>query len=835
MIPEFFRMQKRWAVYGPDKKPWLASPLQGQSHKQDGAPNQLLYPAANNKDDGLVTYDYALASVAKGVMTQGWPEGKCGPAYAMRAEDCIVCIDLDDPVKAIASSNYAHISQENKDIAVELVLALNRDIYARFSAAGAYIEHSMSGNGAHIFFKAKLPEGVTRCTMNICGSIFSADQFIYMRQDGNGDLIDGQLLLNEVLMEYGAAGKYNPAHGQMIHEVVKADYAGIESGMYAAYGRQLGMPDTDVINQLQYKNKASWAALVTGEYSKDHSDTVKNLIGDLDKVTGDPDQIKRLVMGSRVLMLHPVGANGQLRADKWDRHFEAELVKRRAANDLELSKRELEREAAKAVLAGKEIVVESQTPVASSIPKHFEIFQRLAGDLPREYWDICLPPGMAGQFVRETLEASPIKDIVYAVPSVLTQLSPYVARWVDGPYGQPACFMVIVSGHSATGKTTSVDAFGKLEAQSFKGQVSLKSRSKKIKIGSKQGAHAVFEEFPAVNLVDDDCETIMSLTFTGANKAGEINIHKSAITAMVLAIYDAPTSPIDSYQPDASVRSKASGEKEIRRLRVSQYWSTTPGVFSTYITEEGVLKGLGSRVLMVVHPEKYELPDEDFNLRRTFSDGPRIRLMQLAEKARAFDVIMQNPGWDGAGVENIGMSVDAGLWLRGYMRRLRELNFEVANAGGGTDTLLARTDMLALRIATVVCVADGRTEVSLQDLWWSIGYVLQNSCIVAGMFHKQELGASVEKADDTVLRIMRRMLDRHDRGIAGKLAGGVNSGVLRKACLDVRPFRGMSGVQGRQLLDTVLREMVASGQLVLNTQYPEAGKGGKPADVYSLA
>ncbi|MGO7501540.1 DUF3987 domain-containing protein [Rhizobium johnstonii] len=176
----------------------------------------------------------------------------------------LVCVDYDDhpggDVEAV----------RNGAAYVEEVL----------SKTPTYAERSVQGNGQHWFYRATLPHGLTyRAADGLSMEVYSAG-FI---------AITGNAL---------SAWQQPIADGQAIVDSwnLQPPVANIGSiGKTEEHERALDLTDKQVIETLMVRRPASFNTLATEGDLGERSDAFAYLIGDLDKITGDPEQIDRII------------------------------------------------------------------------------------------------------------------------------------------------------------------------------------------------------------------------------------------------------------------------------------------------------------------------------------------------------------------------------------------------------------------------------------------------------------------------------------------------------------------------------------------------------------
>ncbi|MGO6689935.1 DUF3987 domain-containing protein [Rhizobium leguminosarum] len=179
-----------------------------------------------------------------------------------------------------------------------------------------YAETSISGKGQHVFYRGILPHGRTYGGVSQYSFEIYSDRFIAITGNTTSawgaptPVADGQVIID----------------AWKLPEIVRGAPT-VEPTV--ALGRRLDLSDRDVFRKLEIHRPTQYAWLGSSETLHGlRGDHFSKIIGDLDKITGDPVQIDRMIRKS------PMYQNGY-NAEKYDREGEAWLARKGCANMFE--------------------------------------------------------------------------------------------------------------------------------------------------------------------------------------------------------------------------------------------------------------------------------------------------------------------------------------------------------------------------------------------------------------------------------------------------------------------------------------------------------------------
>ncbi|APH71137.1 hypothetical protein BSQ44_06955 [Aquibium oceanicum] len=226
------------------------------------------------------------------------PQGRYGVGFVLTEQSGFVVVDIDQKIGSTEDRERVHQASQ--------LLLGKQATYTEFSISG--------GGGFHIVYKGKLPQGIASANGLMPGvEIYAWNRFIAftgkVTAGGDRPVADGSAVIEELFAE---RPEYLDTH-RNVRGVKNVD---------STYdlGRVIGLPDERVLRVMQLRCEASYN-LMNADNCDDFSLAMLQIIGDLDKITGDPAQIFRIVARSNVVMKGPPNAAGEDRPDKLHRLF----------------------------------------------------------------------------------------------------------------------------------------------------------------------------------------------------------------------------------------------------------------------------------------------------------------------------------------------------------------------------------------------------------------------------------------------------------------------------------------------------------------------------------
>ncbi|MBF0680827.1 MAG: AAA family ATPase [Devosia sp.] len=286
-IPNELKTLRQWVV-------WKAITEDGRTTKQPLCPNAL-YPANVTNPGDWGSFDDAVKAMNDN------PSVVAGIGFVFTADDEYFGIDLDDESK-VASQDLVRRQK--------LVDQVMRN-------TTSYAEVSPSGKGIHIIARGRLSSDCRHRNVRLQIEIYDQRRFFTM----TGNLIQARRSITD---EQEAADKLSAAMGgDHSSASIGVDLEPTTNGF-----RRLDMLDAEVI---EFANDNIFGFLERYSFVnvKDWSEAHRDLLGDLDKVSGDPEQVQRIVHSSPLVLLAPSKA-GETRLSKSQRIFAEELAGVRA-------------------------------------------------------------------------------------------------------------------------------------------------------------------------------------------------------------------------------------------------------------------------------------------------------------------------------------------------------------------------------------------------------------------------------------------------------------------------------------------------------------------------
>ena len=213
-------------------------------------------------------------------------------------------IDPDDPMAQGTFDEVVNIMRANADgwygIGIVLTpetraLCFDADTPQAFGLldqmnehARTYVETSISGVGRHYLWQGTLPHNRSAVIDKALGiEVYAHDRFIAITGNvlpqGNGHIADGSDMFAQMF------AKLPPPRED------------ISLGETGELGRHLGLTDKRVVNILAYRCRWAYDLLASNAPLADRSEQLMRIVGDLDKITGSPVQIWRIMANSPMI------------------------------------------------------------------------------------------------------------------------------------------------------------------------------------------------------------------------------------------------------------------------------------------------------------------------------------------------------------------------------------------------------------------------------------------------------------------------------------------------------------------------------------------------------
>lgn len=483
-----------------------------------------------------------------------------------------------------------------------------------------YVERSLQGAGTHAFYRGTLPHGRVGGIIDQLNLEIYAAQFI---------AITG----NAVIGSHSAI-----ADGQPIVDSWKLPppVAATQLGPTEALGRSLNLSDADVISTMIVRRRSIFNMMNSQADLGDRSTAYAQIIGDLDKITGDPAQIDRIIRKCPFFKnaynsskydqtpkwLHKSQCSSML--DYWLKQARtnntesiqyAEFITQERREFLEsvvavFERERLEREqhahTDMIAAAAKPADVAHSVKADSSVAKLlFEIQDSVGGSFD----DLSIPPGAVGRFVESLAPMLTDPRLTFALPAVISTLSGYLGQTFKAPgFGMGLVNHFIIAGQMNTGKTSTMSVFNSAIDQALSGRYRDPANPTKLlreDTSTFQQAHRRIIETRAASAqgVFEPISGLGSAVWFADEAESQLELMSSgtpvglALKAFYKQTFDKATA-YATTSLDASRASSREGVVPIINMNMPTYWSCTSEVFEKVSVKE-ILDGTMSRVNLV--------------------------------------------------------------------------------------------------------------------------------------------------------------------------------------------------------------------------------------------
>ncbi|WID96994.1 hypothetical protein QO058_01535 [Bosea vestrisii] len=670
-LPKDFHATSMYAGYDKDKKPQNLKLL-----AQIGRTR----PVGNDDVENLVSFEDAMAELDK------HPDLILGLAVAMRAEFGFVALDLDDPEK-----EYQRRLALGKEPEPELQakrdkqLKCNLLIVKTFREAGALVMLSQSGRGAHIFFRITLPDCkyLHNGKFAFCGQLIAHSGYVYItgeqyptRRFGAEDTLpDLTETFTEIFEGLKASGDFAQSKSAAGTDESGAKF---EVGSSTDYGRQLDLSDDEVIAQAKLRDKSEhdcYAILAGGKLvptprgTPSASMALTHAISILDRISGNPAQIERIVMASAIARHPPPPGSRESRAQKCLRLLPGILRSKRAGYDAYRAAKAAE---ARALDQAVDLSGWDSRPLPDAVPAD----DRCAGLGPEAAAALRLLEAMqAGGAVEvEEGEDAPqqlqggarLREIrrrlLACVSSSSPESSPWMSRLVDAnceamklPFRKFALLSTIAFMGGLLGRKYKTEC-GLSAAQSFvlvapsgtgKG-LALGYWPKKFRAARNprrmRKGHVINGSISSPEALHGDVQhtgtTIHYRADAGSDLkaiAKPMSTKAEELRDRIYEFYDASGLGEPAMFPPSSISGRKRGDRPIKAAQFCAIWSTTPTIFTSVYSSEFLASGGGQRFLISFHDAHGGDPIPDDEVETRLPDDIRKWLSRLLDDINDLD------------------------------------------------------------------------------------------------------------------------------------------------------------------------------------------------------
>lgn len=654
---------------------------------------------------------------------------------------------------------------------------IRQQIEADLLAVGSYREYSPSGAGLHIIARGTMPEFVdARVVRSLQIELYANGRFFTMTGNTPGaplPILDMQQGVNDFLTAFPKSDM--------------SRYEEIELLETTANGRRLDLPDADIVAFL-INNMTGFHDRYHGINITDWSRSHRDLIGDVDKVTGDPEQVKRIVFNSP-LVIDGGFKNGETRVAKSERIFSAQLAEVRAVYENKQASYQSNplfiahgKQIAANILAHFEALREAErlrklevmealrkAEEEGSISKYgagmLQSFEQLIGI---ENLVLTRPPGTLGQFVEANENGSYHPYTKYAIPSTLAVLSGIMGRrYKIDRSGLNINFLL--AAESGTGKTDHGKSW-----EEFISQANARLRQSRIlpppqrilkgSAASVQGIGDRLQSCPSVAwFVDEAYQMVRNMTDekspTGTQLRNSFN--EMYDSSSVNAVFELPASR-------ASQKAAADG---IPNLNVSSYWTMTPEEFNNFTGS--VSNGFMSRMLIIRETETYGQRQKRPQIKLPLHLQPVLdSILTYANKLDDIYAENSEQATINSQIQPIFMDEEADQLFEAVADLIDTIKRKAIKGDLPKDYMMVnRIPVNAKKIAGLIAAVDNpfNPVIRADHLKWAVGYIVQNIVTFLSDVDKGELGQGAGDDVLAAIRYFKQLARKHKNGVPKKV------------------------------------------------------------------
>jgi hypothetical protein len=776
-IPSELKARRQWVI-------WKEVVADGAVTKPPFNPNNPNYKASVTDPATWGTFEDAVR------VFKNNPSLVSGIGFVFTAEDEYFGVDVDDERKVAPEHLPAR-----KALVAQLIENLD-----------TYTETSPSGNGLHMIGKGRLPIAGHRST-KLQFEIYQEERYFTITGNVFGDrkeITDQQEFINAL------AQTILQQRERVNLEVSDTDVL-----------RRLDLTDEEVIRLATnfHPNFAPRFNAQTGCGPGEWSDTFIAVVGLVERFTGSVSQVQRIIFNSPMVLQAPNSSANETRLDKAKRNFGHVLARVRQNNsglmefaahgrqvwdNIQAAKAEKAKKIAEEILARAE---ETFSANGVNLLKAFPIEPK--------YLELTPPPGIVGRFCEATAAACYNPYMKFSIPATLATLAGILARSYKLPSGNGLNVNFILAAATSAGKTQTMTAWeGFLHravrqlGNSLNGPARL--RLIKAAASSIQGIFPDFMASPsAVWFISECASQLKQMSDPKSTTDGQL---RDAYNDL----YDA-SSMGKIFSPPRSVANRKADLEPIENLAVSTYWTTTTSKFDVF--NDDAQDGFLSRVIIIRHAGSAGAPIPEWEINFELADDLHQVLVTRLAAAKQFDETFALSAQDGARLITVVSTSE----VEGMAWAFRQISERIKNASldGSMPmayTAVSRLPVTAMRLAGVLAVMENpySPAITPDQFQWAFGYLLQNTAALLSDMDRGELGASMSKDMDVVVREIKRTMRKT------KLHG-VKKGELVHALRFLKPFKDDRTSPGDAVRRT-LTEMMGHG-MIIETTMAQPGKG----------
>ena len=775
-IPFELRAYNQWVV-------WKMVVKEGLATKEPYQPAQSRFLASVTNPQTWGTFDQAVTAYNNDAEVTGI-------GFVFSESDPFFGIDIDDTDKVKTDKGVT----ERAEI-IDLLRGTN-----------TYTERSPLGKGLHLIGFGKI--GDDRKGMKFPHAqieVYASARYFTV----TGDVQPGY-------------GNITPQQGLLDALVKRRSVPTVDRslGKTTAFLRRLDMTDEEVINYLLVRQSDFGPRFYAQEgFVNDWSGTYRSLVGDLDSVSGDPEQILRILL-SAPIVTQSGAKNGETRHAKALRLFEDNLAETRSNREEQHHRwfphmvdhgRQIAERMEAAKKAREEALRKENEQYALTLEQREEALGGLSEDaasmmnafpfLPAKYKVLCRPPGLIGEFVEANEKATYYPYTKYAIPVTFAALSGLLGRQykVDGS-GLATSF--ILAAPLSTGKTEHGEAWDRFMSSAC---AEILGSSKRIIVTEAASIQGIFDQFMQTRSAawfSEEAYSMLASMTGGKSETGDKlrnGFNKLFDASKRHKVYTVPTSRASADK----------GAKPIPNLNISAFWTMTPAEFRQFSgsSQDGFI----SRLIIVQEQREYGLMAD--HREPMLPEHLHRRLVDFAGRAQNLDNEYSQIGEHHHHLITSLVDIDysyCSILFASIRQIVDEIRRRTLAEGTENWTIVGRIVPNVLRIAGTMAVVENPNAPSItpDQMLWALGYVVQNMVAFLSDVDKGLIG---DKQSDEAAAVMRGF-DALIRKPENKQLGGVPISKLNRYCRERMPFKGRQG--GAAAVTLTTRLLVDEGTLI---------------------
>jgi hypothetical protein len=811
-IPAELRARKQWTVW---RRSVRATANGATSYsKVPVRAGALQYDASPIDPSHWCTFDEAVACLAAN------PQVVSGIGYMLTREDPYVVFDVDGEHKAQPHA-----------------MGFRQALIDELRGLGTYAETSPSGEGLHVWVRAQSSIN----GKHVGGQAGNLGIEVYARQfitctgaavsPAGCGIADAQALVDRM-----GLGGTAPVRGEEGDDEERGLNWSDDEALARAYGYTVRFAD--------------WWEGRLGCEPGQWSHTFVAAVGVLDRVTGSPAQMLRLLDRAPMVRFAAPAPSGEARTNKVRRTFQDVLARvrgnRRMVAGHEVfghetylritayARQRAEEEVRRLAEAQRVADIAETQRLADYVAQYENLGQegelvdglgkRAASvldrfaDLTWECRKLTPPPGALGELVRLVNNAVLKPRMHYSVPACIGVLAGIAARaYKQDRRGGALNLNFMVLGGTGTGKTSGVEVLEEM-VNSVVHQLPVMVEPKSHIVG--KAASSVQGIYPEL-MRNRSCLWYVD---EASSQFSKIANPKSASDEGLQNMYNQSFDlgkHSKVYEPPMSAANRQAGFSDIRKLCLSTLWTGTPA--NVEITTEAVLTGFLSRVIVVRY-----LGEGSRQVRH-----PAEPVLTADLRGLVFDLLCRADAADKGYSANSPIepdficTVDTSA-IDDLEWRCRCICEDVARDALG-DKLPApylainRVAQIAVRVACLLAIANNRNapRVTEQDYKWSLGYVLQNFVALMSSMDSGEVG---DREHDDWVTVARALQELRAKARGRASQHGVLRVDVQLRARERKPFNLNKSTRTRDVgnaVDTMVKE-----GLLAETEVPD-GQGGR--------